>query len=86
MRNGFNCTDDIEKLDGHSFNLITLWDVIEHVPYPKSIVRKVKSLLKKGGVKCLSKLQTLVNWQFTWEMHTHTIWLLSICIYSLVKH
>jgi len=49
ISNGFNCTSDIERLEGHSFNLITLWDVIEHVPYPRSIVKKVKSLLKGGG-------------------------------------
>ena len=33
-----------------SFDAITLWDVIEHVPDPLDTMRRVASLLKPGGV------------------------------------
>ncbi|MBT0663926.1 methyltransferase domain-containing protein [Geobacter pelophilus] len=49
IRNGFNCTASIEDLSEKKFSLVTLWDVIEHVPYPKDTVRQIKSLLKNGG-------------------------------------
>jgi len=34
----------------HSFDVITLWDVIEHLPQPLETLRTVRSLLKPGGV------------------------------------
>jgi len=41
----------IEKIDlpaGH-FGLITLWDVLEHLPFPRRSISKLFSLLKPGG-------------------------------------
>ncbi len=32
-----------------SFDLITLWDVIEHVPDPQSVLRRIRELLKPGA-------------------------------------
>jgi SAM-dependent methyltransferase len=32
-----------------SFDLVTLWDVIEHVPDPQSMLRQARTLLKPGG-------------------------------------
>ncbi len=34
----------------HSFDVITLWDVIEHLPQPLDTLQIVRSLLKPGGV------------------------------------
>jgi 2-polyprenyl-3-methyl-5-hydroxy-6-metoxy-1,4-benzoquinol methylase len=34
----------------HSFDLITLWDVIEHVPDPKEELRTIQQLLKPDGL------------------------------------
>lgn len=34
----------------HSFDVITLWDVIEHLPQPLETLQIVRSLLKPGGV------------------------------------
>ncbi|MFO7813713.1 MAG: class I SAM-dependent methyltransferase [Pelovirga sp.] len=36
-----------------SFNLITLWDVIEHVDDPRSTLAAAATLLKPGGLICL---------------------------------
>jgi 2-polyprenyl-3-methyl-5-hydroxy-6-metoxy-1,4-benzoquinol methylase len=32
-----------------SFDIITLWDVIEHIPYPDDIIFDLKAFLKPGG-------------------------------------
>ncbi|MBN1882020.1 MAG: methyltransferase domain-containing protein [Deltaproteobacteria bacterium] len=40
--------DDIAYED-EFFDVITLWDVIEHLPSPKGTLMKTKSILKKGG-------------------------------------
>lgn len=36
-----------------TFELITLWDVIEHVDYPRSTLEDAVKLLKPGGLLCL---------------------------------
>jgi 2-polyprenyl-3-methyl-5-hydroxy-6-metoxy-1,4-benzoquinol methylase len=36
-----------------SFDVVTLWDVIEHVPDPKSVLQRVKPLLAPGGLLVL---------------------------------
>jgi 2-polyprenyl-3-methyl-5-hydroxy-6-metoxy-1,4-benzoquinol methylase len=46
---GLNCTADIRAIDKLSFDFITLWDVIEHVPYPKDVAKWVVSKLNPGG-------------------------------------
>jgi 2-polyprenyl-3-methyl-5-hydroxy-6-metoxy-1,4-benzoquinol methylase len=38
----------------NNYDLITLWDVIEHVPSPKAYVEKIAKLLKSGGVVALA--------------------------------
>jgi 2-polyprenyl-3-methyl-5-hydroxy-6-metoxy-1,4-benzoquinol methylase len=38
----------------NTYDLITLWDVIEHVPDPKAYVARVAELLKPGGVFALA--------------------------------
>ena len=36
-------------LEPASFDLVTLWDVIEHIPAPVAALREVRKLLKPGG-------------------------------------
>lgn len=36
--------------EDHSFDLITLWDVIEHLPQPLETLKTVRALLKQDGV------------------------------------
>jgi len=38
------------KLPENSFDIITLWDVIEHIPKPHSLLNYLFSLLKPGGI------------------------------------
>ncbi|MBT9614049.1 MAG: class I SAM-dependent methyltransferase [Burkholderiales bacterium] len=45
---GYRCFH-IEEISKKNFGLITLWDVIEHVPHPRELVREIKSLLSIGG-------------------------------------
>lgn len=33
----------------HSFDLITMWDVVEHVPEPRELLQRARALLKPGG-------------------------------------
>jgi SAM-dependent methyltransferase len=33
----------------HSFDLVTMWDVVEHVPDPQALLRQARSLLKPDG-------------------------------------
>jgi SAM-dependent methyltransferase len=33
-----------------SFDAVTMWDVLEHVPHPREFLRKAVSLLKPGGL------------------------------------
>lgn len=37
-----------------SFDMVTMWDVIEHVPDPKSYIRKAAAVLRQGGVLALA--------------------------------
>jgi SAM-dependent methyltransferase len=36
-----------------SFDLVTLWDVVEHVPDPRALLARVHELLKPGGALVL---------------------------------
>lgn len=44
--------EDILKavLEENSFDVITFYDVLEHLPYPSEAINKAMSLLKKGGL------------------------------------
>lgn len=41
-----------------SFNLVTLWDVVEHLPNPRSDLLKVCNILKHGGVVAINTPDT----------------------------
>ena len=48
--NGF--LDDAVEARGwqdHSFDLVTIWDVIEHVPEPQGLLASIKKMIKPGG-------------------------------------
>lgn len=51
-------------LEAEAFDAITLWDVLEHVPYPDRTLAEVRRLLRPGGLLVLS----LPN-PDSWERH-----------------
>ncbi len=42
------------KIPIHCFDLVTMWDIIEHVPDPVGTLKKAHSLLKKDGLLVLT--------------------------------
>ncbi len=62
-----NVTHDYLKADSYEanqFDLITLWDVFEHLPNPEETLQIIHKILKPGGVLLL----TLPNSQ-SWDRH-----------------
>lgn len=52
-------TGDIFSIDlAHAFNLITMWDVLEHTPSPKRVLLYANHLLVPGGMIAIS----VPNW------------------------
>jgi len=45
---------DENRFPAHSFDLITLWHVLEHLSEPLNTLERVKRLLKKGGILAIS--------------------------------
>lgn len=45
-----------------SFDLVTLWDVIEHVPDPQSLLRTIRGLIKPGGKLLLETQNVASRW------------------------
>jgi 2-polyprenyl-3-methyl-5-hydroxy-6-metoxy-1,4-benzoquinol methylase len=72
-------TLDHAHLAEESFDVITLWDVIEHLTDPLRELREGYRLLKKGGLICIhtmnieSLLARLMGprWPWLMEMHLH---------------
>ena len=46
---GITLYDDLQKITGQQFEIITLWHVLEHVPDLPQTLTKLKSLLAAGG-------------------------------------
>lgn len=45
---------DENRFGPHSFDLITLWHVLEHLPEPPKTLKTLTHLLKKGGILAIS--------------------------------
>ncbi|MBL8725230.1 MAG: class I SAM-dependent methyltransferase [Planctomycetes bacterium] len=45
-----------------SFDLITLWDVIEHVPEPQAVLRRIRELLRPTGHLLLETQNVASRW------------------------
>jgi len=61
----------------HSFDMVCLWDVIEHLPDPKSALIEIRKLLKPNGV-LLINFPDIGTWQaklagkkFWWILSVH---------------
>ena len=44
----------------HSFDLVTIWDVIEHVPEPQALLATIRRMIKPGG-KLLLETQNVAS-------------------------
>jgi 2-polyprenyl-3-methyl-5-hydroxy-6-metoxy-1,4-benzoquinol methylase len=61
----------------HSFDVVTLWDVIEHLSDPRGELEKVNRVLKPGGLLCIhtmdieSPLARLMGRRWPWFMEMH---------------
>jgi SAM-dependent methyltransferase len=45
-----------------SFDLVTMWDVVEHVPEPQPVLRKLRELVKPGGRLLLETQNVASRW------------------------
>lgn len=67
--NGLNIiTGDLipQKFQNEQFDVVTLFDVIEHVPNPKEIIVEVKRILKKGGLIVMNTPDAGSLWARFW--------------------
>ena len=57
--------DEAIAVKGHapaSFDLVTLWDVIEHVPDPQHVLRLIRGLVKPGGHLLIETQNVASRW------------------------
>jgi SAM-dependent methyltransferase len=72
-----NGTIDNHSFEDNSFDLICLWDVIEHLSDPKNSLIKIKSLLKEDGILLINypdigtPLGKLFGDKFWWIISVH---------------
>lgn len=51
--NVFEGTIEDGKFVENCFDVITLWDVLEHIPDPTTFLKKLKTVLKRNGLICI---------------------------------
>lgn len=49
IQKGVSFADDLASLENHSFDVITMWHVLEHVPDLEKQIQELKRLLKSNG-------------------------------------
>lgn len=49
VKKGISCFGDTTSLESHSFDIITMWHVLEHVPDLDIQIKELKRLLKTNG-------------------------------------
>jgi len=49
IKKGISFVDDTKELESHSFDTITMWHVLEHVPDLDAQIKELKRLLKQNG-------------------------------------
>lgn len=75
--NVINGTQDSPELQGRTFDVVTMWDVIEHVDDPSAELAKAYQLLKPGGwlaahtMDIDSLVARLMGRRWPWLMNMH---------------
>ncbi|UCG25460.1 MAG: class I SAM-dependent methyltransferase [Chloroflexota bacterium] len=70
-------TLDAQELDGRRFDVITMWDVVEHLDDPMAEVAKARRLLNPGGIVAVhtmdvnSLMARLMGSRWPWLMDMH---------------
>lgn len=70
-------TQDTPALHGRQFDVLTMWDVIEHVSDPKGELQQAHQLLKSGGVLAVHTMDInslashLMRRRWPWLMDMH---------------
>lgn len=67
------------ELEESSFDVVTLWDVLEHTPDPRAVLAKCRSVLKPGGLVAINypDIESLVarlmgrRWVFLLSVHLY---------------
>lgn len=49
VQKGVSFAEDLESLENHSFDVITMWHVLEHVPDLEKQIQELKRLVKPSG-------------------------------------
>ena len=49
IKKGISFVEDTQELESHSFDTITMWHVLEHVPDLDAQIKELKRLLKQNG-------------------------------------
>lgn len=57
--------EDVQDLPPNNFDVVTLWDTIEHIPRPKDLLISIKNQLSKGGYFLFSTPNTK---SFEWKV------------------
>jgi dolichol-phosphate mannosyltransferase len=55
-----------QKFPSEQYDVVTIFDVIEHVPNPKELIIEVKRILKKGGVIVMNTPDAGSFWARVW--------------------
>jgi 2-polyprenyl-3-methyl-5-hydroxy-6-metoxy-1,4-benzoquinol methylase len=59
----------------HSFDLVTMWDVVEHIPEPQPVLRRLRTLVKPDGRLILETQNVASRWarllKHRWHHYKH---------------
>lgn len=84
----------VDDLHGQasSYDLVTLWDVVEHLPDPAAELRRLYGLLRRGGLLAISTMDVdapiarLLGRRWPWYMQMHLFYFSRRTLRQLVEN